>query len=131
MAEDCVKCLLRSDQMIKPDEIPLMTQYIPNRLARTIGELPCCFFERKLEPLTGMVAYFDIVGFTPIVANHVNSGRDVALLSTIFRNYYSTIIETIKLMGGSVYQFAGDSLLICFESLYGESEKETWDRNLS
>lgn len=131
MAEDCVKCLLRSDQMIKPDEIPLMTQYIPNRLVRTIGELPCCFFERKLEPLTGMVAYFDIVGFTPIVANHVNSGRDVALLSTIFRNYYSTIIETIKLMGGSVYQFAGDSLLICFESLYGESEKDTWDRGLS
>ncbi len=131
MSEDCVKCLLRSDQIIKPDEIPLMTQYIPYRMVRAIGELPCCFFERKLELLTGVVVYFDIVGFTATVANHVNAGRDVGMLSDVFRSYYSLIIETIQSMGGSVFQFAGDSLLICFERYYGESEEQNWRRALT
>lgn len=131
MNDDCSKCLLRSDQKIRPNEIPLMTQYIPFRLVRSIGEMPCCFFERKLEQLSGVVVYFDIVGFTPIVANHVNSGLDIGILSDIFRQYYSIIIDTIKLMGGSVFQFAGDSILVCFEKLYGESELDTWNRALS
>lgn len=131
MNDDCVKCLLRSDQTIKSDEIPLMTQYIPFRLVRSIGEMPCCFFERKLEQLGGVVVYFDIVGFTPIVANHVNAGQDIGILSEIFRRYYSIVIETIKIMGGSVFQFAGDSILVCFERLYGESETDNWNRALS
>lgn len=131
MNDDCVKCLLRNDQTIKPDEIPLMMQYIPQRLVRSIGEMPCCFFERKLEQLSGVVIYFDIVGFTSIVANHVNGGKDVGILSEIFRNYYSIIIDTIKQMGGSLFQFAGDSILVCFERLFGESEQANWTRSLA
>lgn len=131
MSEDCVKCLLRNDQTIKPDEIPLMTQYIPSRVVRSIGELPCCFFERKLEQLSGVVVYFDLVGFTPIVANHVGTGKDVGIISEIFRTYYSIIIDTIRVMGGSVFQFAGDSILVCFERLFGETEFSNWNRALA
>lgn len=131
MSEDCSKCLLRSDQVIKQDEIPLMTQYIPYRLVRSIGELPCCFFERKLEQLGGTAVYFDIVGFTSTVANYVNSGKDVGRLSDIFRSYYSIIIDTIHAMGGSVFQFAGDSLLLCFERLYGETDEQNFSRSLA
>ena len=131
MNDDCVQCLLRNDQIIKPDEIPLMTQYIPYRIVRSIGELPCCFFERKLEQLSGVVVYFDLVGFTPIVANHVSKGKNVGVLSDVFRTYYSIVIECIRVMGGSVFQFAGDSILVCFEQLFGESEYANWNRALT
>lgn len=130
MSDDCVKCLIRQDQTVRPDEIFLMTQYLPYRLVRQIGERPCCFFERKIEQLGGVVAYFDIVGFTPIVAGHAGAGKDIGILSDIFRNYYSLIIETVRLMGGSVFQFAGDSILVCFERLEGELEVDNWKRAL-
>jgi predicted ATPase/class 3 adenylate cyclase len=131
MDEACNKCLLRPDQIKTQNEIPFMAQYVPFRIARLIGERPCCFFERPYELLRGVVVYFDIVGFTKIVASHINSGKDIAVLSDVFRVYYSLIIDTIKVMGGSVYQFAGDSLLICFEQLDGEDESSNWIRAIS
>lgn len=130
MNEDCVKCLPKTGQILSKEEIPLMTQYIPYRLVRSIGELPCCFFERRLERLEGYSVYFDIIGFTSLVAQHVNSGKDVAQLSDIFRSYYSLVVDTVKMMGGSVFQFAGDSLLMCFEKLYGEDPQSNWRRTL-
>lgn len=131
MDENCNKCLLRFDQIKTQSEIPFMVQYVPFRIARLIGERPCCFFERSYELLHGVVVYFDIVGFTRIVANHMNAGKDIALLSDVFRVYYSLIIDTIKFMGGSVFQFAGDSLLICFEQLDNEIEPANWLRAIS
>lgn len=131
MNDDCVKCLLVNDQVNKAEAIPLMTQYIPYRLVRSIGEMPCCFFDRKLEQLSGVAVYFDIVGFTSIVADHVNGGKDVGILSDVFRTYYSLIIDTIQDMGGSVFQFAGDSILVCFEKLYGETDQGNWNRALT
>ena len=128
MDEACNKCLLRIDQIKTQNEIPFMVQYVPFRIARLIGERPCCFFERPYEVLRGAVVYFDIVGFTKIVASHMSSGKDIALLSDVFRVYYSLIIDTIKAMGGSVFQFAGDSLLICFEQLDNEDESLNWIR---
>src|SRR5574344_144286 len=131
MKKDCKKCLLRDDQKISSEEIQLLTRYIPYRISRFIGESDCCIFEKTVEKLEGTVVYFDIIGFTSILVKYIAKQRDIAGISDSFSEFYSVIIETVRGLGGSIFQFAGDSLLIAFERLKGESEKENFHRALS
>lgn len=128
MEKNCKKCLLREEQAVTGTELQLLTQYIPYKIVRFIGGNECCIFDSKLEKFNGTVVYFDIIGFTPIVLNYISTNRDIADLSSTLSEFYSVIIETIRQFGGSVYQFAGDSLLICFEQLAGESLSDNFNR---
>lgn len=128
MDHNCKKCLLRSDQVVSTERIQLLTQYIPYKFVRFIGETKCCIFDKKIEELEGSVIYFDIIGFTHIIVNYIEGKRDIAELSNTFSDFYSVIIETVRELGGSVFQFAGDSLLICFEMIDGETKQENFQR---
>lgn len=130
MKENCNKCFDPNDNIDK-DEIPLMARYVPFRIAKFIGENNCCIFDKKITPLMGTCAYLDIVGFTHIVSEYVNNKRDVGELSDIFSSYYSVIIEALREFSGSVYQFAGDSLLIGFDLLEGESLADNFKRSFA
>ncbi|NLC94051.1 MAG: AAA family ATPase [Treponema sp.] len=125
MDRNCKKCYLRQDQYVNDDELMLLTQYIPFNVVKLIGESECCVFDKKIIEFQGTVVYFDIIGFTPIVVNYFNQKRDIADLSNTLSEYYSVIIETIRGFNGSIYQFAGDSILISFE----KAENETLEQN--
>jgi adenylate cyclase len=128
MDSNCTNCLLRDDQQAETDEIQLLTQYIPYKIIRFIGETDCCIFDHKIEKLEGIVVYFDIIGFTPIVVNYLSTNRDIGDLSNTLSEFYSVIIEKIREFGGSIFQFAGDSLLICFDHQANESEQDNFRR---
>ncbi|MBO4438831.1 MAG: AAA family ATPase [Spirochaetaceae bacterium] len=130
MNGNCNKCFETAEKIDK-DEIPLMARYVPFRIAKFIGQSECCIFDQKITPLTGTCAYLDIVGFTHIVSEYVNNKRDVGELSDIFSSYYSVIIESLREFSGSVYQFAGDSLLIGFDLLEGETLAENFKRSFA
>lgn len=131
MAKECGKCLLREDQDVSTQEISLIARYLPYRIVVQIGNPECCVFENKIENFYGSVAYLDIVGFTHIVSTYVNSKKDVAELSDIFSSYYSVIIETVREFNGSVFQFAGDSILICFDQPENETKEQNWRRSMA
>jgi len=124
----CTKCLLRSDQAVDDEKMQLLTQYIPYKLIQFIGESDCCIFEKKIQQFEGAVIYFDIIGFTRIVVNYLETKRDIGDLSDTFSEFYSVVIETIREFGGSVYQFAGDSLLIGYERFENESKADNFKR---
>src|SRR5574344_514083 len=126
--KDCTKCLLRSDQVVDDEKIQLLTQYIPYNLIRFIGETDCCVFEKRVQKFEGVVIYFDIIGFTRIVVNYLETKRDIGDLSDTFSEFYSVVIETIREFAGSVYQFAGDSLLISYERFENESKTDNFKR---
>ena len=131
MAKECGKCLLRDDQEVSTQEISLIARYLPYRVVVQIGNTECCVFENKIEHYYGSVAYLDIVGFTHIVSTYVNTKKDVAELSDIFSSYYSVIIETVREFNGSVFQFAGDSILICFDQPENETKEQNWRRSIA
>jgi adenylate cyclase len=128
MEKKCKKCLLREDQSVTDTEFQLLSQYIPYKIVRFIGREKCCIFDKKTEKFSGTVVYFDIIGFTPIVLNYIQTNRDIADLSNSLSEFYSIIIETVRQFGGSVYQFAGDSLLICFDQLKAETKQNNFNR---
>lgn len=128
MESDCKKCYLRSNQVVNFDEIRLLTQYIPHKVVRLIGESECCTFDNKIMDLEGTVVYFDIIGFTSIVVNYLTSQKDIADLSSTLSEYYSVITETVRGFNGSIYQFAGDSILISFEKQDNETPEANFKR---
>ena len=131
MKENCIDCILRTDTDITPEQLFFMTRYVPYRVVKMMGESPCCFFERTIEKFQGVMVYLDIIGFTKIVDGYMKTGRDVADLTNTLSDYYSVVIETVRGFGGSVFQFAGDSILICFERLKDENNENNLRRALA
>lgn len=119
-----------TNEQADPEEMFLMTRYIPFRVSKAIAEPNSTFMERLIEHLEGVVIYLDIKGFTSIVNGYMQSGRDVAELRNTVSDYYSVIIETVREFGGSVFQFAGDSILICFDRFPNETNDDTFRRAL-
>lgn len=124
-------CILRTDVNATPERLSAMARYVPFRVVKSIGLSTCCFFEKTIEKLTGTVVYFDIKNFTVIVNSYIMNGKDVAELRNTLSDYYSIIIEQIRGYGGSVFQFAGDSILICFEQFYNETAEGCFSRALA
>jgi len=70
----------------------------------------------RVTALRAAILISDIEGSTPLVASFTSSGPGgLDRLQLFLRQYYSALIESIELYGGVVYQFAGDSILACFE----------------
>ena len=131
MEKNCRKCYLRAEQKIDADELRLLAQYVPYKVVKFIGQSDCCVFEKKITEFQGTVVYFDIIGFTPIVVNYFNQKRDIADLSSTLSEFYSVITETVRGFDGSIYQFAGDSILISFEKLPEETMEKNFKRALT
>ncbi|MBP3710821.1 MAG: AAA family ATPase [Treponema sp.] len=128
MKENCIDCLLRTDTDVTNEELFAMTRYVPYRVVKDMGMSTCCFFEKRIEKLFGIIVYLDIKGFTKIVDGYMKTGRDVADLQSTLSDYYSVVIESVREFGGSVFQFAGDSILICFDRLKNESDENNFRR---
>lgn len=70
----------------------------------------------RVTPLRGAILISDIEGSTPLISLFTGSGpQGLDRLQLFLRQYYSALIESIEQHGGVVYQFAGDSILACFE----------------
>ncbi len=130
MEKVCNKCL-KGNKSPNVDEIRLFSQYIPYKIIKLIGDSDCCVFNKKITKLEGTVVYFDIIGFTSIVVNYLNLNSDIADLSDSLSEYYSVVTETIREFGGSIFQFAGDSILISFEKFDEELPEENVKRSLT
>lgn len=99
--------------------------YLPIRIIRqienSVGETEL----KSYEPLKGTIVFADVAGFTPMSASIAKKGQiGNEELVGILTGYYSALISEVRKYSGSVYQFAGDSVLIAFEQLPGEHEKE-------
>lgn len=131
MKENCIDCLLRTDADVTNEELFAMTRYIPYRMVKDMGISSCCFFEKTIEQIRAVIVYLDIKGFTAIVDSYMKTGRSVADLQSTLSDYYSVVIETIREFGGSVYQFAGDSIIICFDQFENEKDARTAERAIA
>lgn len=131
MKENCIDCLLRTDADVTNEELFAMTRYIPYRVVKDMGTSPCCFFEKTIEQMRTVIVYLDIKGFTSIVDSYMKTGKSVADLQSTLSDYYSVVIETIREFGGSVYQFAGDSIIICFDQFENEKDSRTAERAIA
>jgi class 3 adenylate cyclase/tetratricopeptide (TPR) repeat protein len=107
-----------------PDSTQLeqIAAHLPSALVTRLSSTPLEDVP-PLERIPGAVLLLDIAGFTPIVVSLSAAGaRGIDMLQQLLTAYYTEIIEGALELGGIVYQFAGDSLLICFEQGPDESE---------
>ena len=130
MEKACNRCV-NLNKSVNIDAIRLFSNYIPYKIIRMIGESECCVFDKKIVHQKGSIVYFDIIGFTSIVVNYLNLNSDIADLSETLSEYYSVVTETIREFSGSIFQFAGDSILISFEEFEDEKPEENVKRALT
>ncbi|MDY7229633.1 AAA family ATPase [Hyalangium rubrum] len=99
---------------------PYVPAAIVRKLAQSNGEpLP------TVEEVRGACLLLDIAGFTPIVVSLSGEGpRGIDALQRLLSSYFTEMVEGVRDFGGDIYQFAGDSILACFEPERGESELE-------
>ncbi|WP_163998201.1 AAA family ATPase [Pyxidicoccus caerfyrddinensis] len=111
--------------MLPADTDPILTSlapYIPGAVLRKLEHtephaLP------PVESVRGAILLLDIAGFTPIVVSLSNAGpRGIDALQRLLTSYYTEMIDVVKDHGGDIYQFAGDSILACFEPAPGEGD---------
>ncbi len=99
-----------------------LAPYVPAAIVRRLGQgngapLP------QVEPVRGACLLLDIAGFTPIVVSLSGAGpRGIDALQRLLSSYFTEMIEGVKDFGGDIYQFAGDSILACFEPERGETD---------
>jgi len=89
--------------------------YIPGAVLRRLAHVEPHALP-PVEPVRGAVLLLDIAGFTPIVVSLSGAGpRGIDALQRLLRSYYTEMIDVVRDHGGDIYQFAGDSILACFE----------------
>lgn len=102
--------------------------YIPGALIRRLAHTEAHALP-PVEPVRGAILVLDIAGFTPIVVGLSGEGpRGIDALQHLLRSYYTEMIDVVKAHGGDIYQFAGDSILACFEPVAGEGDAEAVSR---
>lgn len=106
---------VKSTESPTPEQTHRLTQYIPCRVSEQIGLIKDKVFDERVVELKGCVVYFDIIGFTTIALTYLNKNKDIADLSETLSEFYSVMTEAVRGFNGSIFQFAGDSLLITFD----------------
>lgn len=124
------KSLSNEAQIENVEDVRSLSYYIPNRVIRFLASEECSVFDHKIENLEGFVVYLDIMGFTKIVIGNLNKNNDITTVSNTLSEFYSVLIEIVQGYGGSVFQFAGDSILISFDKHNGESTINNFKRTL-
>ena len=93
-----------------------LAPYVPATLMRSLKARGGDLAER-VESAAGAVLLLDIAGFTPMVVDMNAEGpRGIDTLQRLLTEYFSEVIQALDELGGVVYQFAGDSVLACFEA---------------
>jgi adenylate cyclase len=101
-----------------------LAPYVPAAVVRKLAQgngapLP------PVEPVHAASLLLDIAGFTPIVSSLSGAGpRGIDALQRLLSSYFTEMIEGVRELGGDIYQFAGDSILACFEPEKGEADAD-------
>ncbi|XXF80693.1 AAA family ATPase [Myxococcaceae bacterium GXIMD 01537] len=102
--------------------LALLSPYVPAALLRKLSQdsvdvLP------PVESVRGATLLLDIAGFTPMVVSLSGDGpRGIDALQHLLKSYFTEMLAVVQEYGGDVYQFAGDSILACFEPWPGEAD---------
>ncbi|QSQ25151.1 AAA family ATPase [Pyxidicoccus parkwayensis] len=111
--------------MLPADTDPILASlapYIPGAVLRKLEHTEAHALP-AVEPVRGAILLLDIAGFTPIVVSLSGAGpRGIDALQRLLTSYYTEMIDVVKDHGGDIYQFAGDSILACFEPAPGEED---------
>jgi adenylate cyclase len=79
-----------------------------------------------IETFRGAVMMVDMVGFTRLVGSLSEEGaRGIDALQRFLSSYYTDLVGLVHDFGGVIYQFAGDSILACFEMESVEQDAQT------
>jgi adenylate cyclase len=99
---------------------PYVPAAVVRKLTQSSGQpLP------PVEPVRAASLLLDIAGFTPIVVSLSGAGpRGIDALQRLLSSYFTEMIEGVRDLGGDIYQFAGDSILACFEPEKGETDAD-------
>ncbi len=126
--EKCRKCVQQTNEALLKKAL-LLIPYIPYEIVKQAGKSACCFFQKRLLPFRGTILFADIVGFTPIVLSLIKEGsQGTEKLQEVLTDYYTELVETIRQFGASVYQFAGDSILVSFSMEANENAEQNISR---
>lgn len=117
--------------MLPADTDPILASlvpYIPGAVLRRLEHTESHALP-PVEPVRGAILLLDIAGFTPIVVSLSGAGpRGIDALQRLLTSYYTEMIDVVKDHGGDIYQFAGDSILACFEPAPGEGDSDVVQR---
>jgi class 3 adenylate cyclase/tetratricopeptide (TPR) repeat protein len=104
--------------------LALLSPYVPAALLRKLS-LEGVDVLPPVETVRGATLLLDIAGFTPMVVSLSGGGaRGIDALQNLLKNYFTEMLAVVTEFGGDVYQFAGDSILACFEPWPGESDSD-------
>lgn len=116
-----------SEQHIDP-VVAALAPYMPAAILARLATHEADALPR-VEPVRGAILLLDIAGFTPIVVGLSGAGpRGIDALQRLLTNYYTEMIDVVRDHGGDIYQFAGDSILACFEAAPGEADGDVVQR---
>ncbi|MBN9684607.1 MULTISPECIES: AAA family ATPase [unclassified Corallococcus] len=116
-----------STQPIDP-AVAMLAPYMPAAILARLGSQDADALPRT-EGVRGAILLLDIAGFTPIVVGLSGAGpRGIDALQRLLTNYYTEMIDVVRDHGGDIYQFAGDSILACFEAAPGEADADVVQR---
>ncbi len=99
--------------------------YLPFRILKKLATEEGHQF-RRIEQLRGAVIYVDVAGFTSLTITLAQRGQhgveEMQLM--LSRYFYTELIRTIREFGGSVYQFAGDSVMAGMNRIEEETDAD-------
>lgn len=104
--------------------LALLSPYVPAGLLRKLSKdsedvLP------PVDTVRGATLLLDIAGFTPMVVSLSGAGpRGIDALQHLLKSYFTEMLAVVQEFSGDVYQFAGDSILACFEPWPGERDSD-------
>ncbi|MBN2617650.1 MAG: AAA family ATPase [Spirochaetales bacterium] len=128
---NCSECLV-DDYEINISDLLNIIPYIPYSTLKELSSAQCCAFRDYAINKEGTIVFFDIVQFSPLVFSFIKDGNSgVEIVNKILTEYYTELIIPLRKFGGTVYQFAGDSVLVGFDPDENESPKFNIERALS
>lgn len=113
-----------SSDVNDPSPLALLSPYVPAGLLRKLSREDADVLP-PVEAVRGATLLLDIAGFTPMVVSLSGAGpRGIDALQHLLKSYFTEMLAVVQEYGGDVYQFAGDSILACFEPWPGETDAD-------
>lgn len=108
-----------------------LASYVPRTVLGLLPSTPNGAIRRSM-PVRAAILIADIEGSTAFISAFAGEGHEgLDALHLFLRRYYGAMIEVITAFGGTVYQFAGDAILACFQHAPGEDDRVLAQRALA
>ena len=101
----------RAEDLLR-NKLQRIAPYIPHEFMVSADRQTA---HNKIRTLRGAVIFVDLAGFSSLVSSLAAKGpAGIEKMQRLLKDYYTELIDSIHSFGGSVYQFAGDSVLAGF-----------------